>query len=118
MRDVTANFVVQKPGWRPWPPEQPTMSQVSMVKAEKARQNRAYVRGLLTRRQPGFAAALASAEQYLSCQGAGLSRPLACSLCNTRPYGAVPRTVMHSAQDQGADHPRLRGVLKPCPVRA
>lgn len=71
MRDVTANFEVQKPAWRPWLPEQPTMSQVSMVKAERARQNRAYVRGLLTRRQPGFAAALASAEQHLSCQGAG-----------------------------------------------
>jgi hypothetical protein len=89
VRDVTANFEVQKPAWRPWLPEQPTMSQVSLVKAERARQNRAYVRGLLTRRQPGFAAALASAEQHLSCQGAGLSRPLACSLCNTPLYGAV-----------------------------
>ena len=63
MRDVTANFEVQKPAWRPWLPEQPTMSQVSLVKAERARQNRAYVRGLLTRRQPGFAAALASADR-------------------------------------------------------
>jgi len=118
MRDVTANFEVQKPAWRPSPPEQPTMSQVSMVKAERARQNRAHVRGLLTRRQPGFAAALASAEQHLSCQGAGLSRPLACSLCHAPLDGAVPGTVMHPARDQGADHPGLRGVLKPCPVRA
>jgi hypothetical protein len=115
---VIANFEIQKPAWRPSLPEQPAMSQVSLVKAERARQNRAYVRGLLTRRQPGFATVLASAEQHLSCQGAGLSRPLACSLCDTPLYGAVPETVMHPAQDQGADHPRLRGVLKPCPVRS
>jgi hypothetical protein len=89
MRDVTALFGVQKLAWRPWPPEQPAMSQVSLVKAERARQNRAYVRGLLTRRQPGFAAALASAEQHLSCQGAGLSRPLGCRRCETPLYGAA-----------------------------
>jgi hypothetical protein len=70
---VTENFEVQKRAWRPRLPEQPAMSQVSLVKAERARQNRAYVRGLLRRRQPGFAAALASAEQHLSCQDAGFS---------------------------------------------
>lgn len=44
---------------------------MSVVKAERARQNRAYVRELLRQRQPGFAVALASAEQDLSCQGPG-----------------------------------------------
>jgi hypothetical protein len=43
------------------------MSQVSFVKAQRAEENRAYVRTLLWQRQPGFAAALASAEQHLSC---------------------------------------------------
>ena len=42
------------------------MSQMSAVKAEPARQNRAYVRELLRQRQPGFAVALAAAEQDLS----------------------------------------------------
>jgi len=56
-----------------WPrrPEQAAVSQMSVVKAERARQNRAYVRELLRQRQPGFAVALASAEQDLSCQGPG-----------------------------------------------
>jgi hypothetical protein len=58
----------------PWRPEQAAMSQMSVVKAERARQNRAYVRELLRQRQPGFAVALASAEQDLSCQGSGGSR--------------------------------------------
>ena len=59
-----------------WPrrPEQAAVSQMSVVKAERARQNRAYVRELLRQRQPGFAVALASAEQDLSCQGSGGSR--------------------------------------------
>lgn len=38
-----------------------------MVKTQRAEENRAYVRMLLWQRQPAFAAALASAEQYLSC---------------------------------------------------
>jgi hypothetical protein len=41
------------------------MSQMSSVKAQRARENRAYVRMLLRERQPAFAAALASAEQYV-----------------------------------------------------
>jgi len=46
---------------------QAAMSQMSPVKAERARQNRAHVRELLRQRQPGFAAALASAEHHLPC---------------------------------------------------
>jgi hypothetical protein len=41
------------------------MSQMSSVKAQRARENRAYVRMLLKERQPAFAAALAFAEQYV-----------------------------------------------------
>jgi len=42
--------------------------QMSPVKAQRARENRAYVRMLLRERQPAFAAALAFAEQYaVSC---------------------------------------------------
>ena len=41
---------------------------MSPVKAQRARENRAYVRMLLRERQPAFAAALAFAEQYaVSC---------------------------------------------------
>ena len=43
------------------------MSQISSVTAQRAEENRAYLRMLLWERQPAFAAALASAEQYLSC---------------------------------------------------
>ena len=39
------------------------MSQMSLVKAERAWENRAHVRVLLRLRQSAFAAALASAEQ-------------------------------------------------------
>ena len=44
-----------------------TVSQMSRVKAQRARENSAYVRKLLTQRQPEFAAALDRAEQYFSC---------------------------------------------------
>jgi hypothetical protein len=43
----------------------------SSTKAQPARENRAYVRGLLSKRQPAFAAALAAAERDLcspACQ--------------------------------------------------
>ena len=39
----------------------------SLTKAHRARENRAYVRGLLWKRQPAFAAAPAAAEQDFSC---------------------------------------------------
>jgi ferredoxin-thioredoxin reductase catalytic subunit len=40
---------------------------MSSVKARRAKKNRAYVRMLLWQRQPAFATALASAEQYFTC---------------------------------------------------
>ena len=46
--------------------------------ADRGRQNRAHVRELLWQCQPGLAAALASAEQYLSCQDLEFSQPLTC----------------------------------------
>jgi hypothetical protein len=42
------------------------MSQMLPAKAQRAWENSAYVRELLRQRHPGFAAALASAEQCLS----------------------------------------------------
>jgi hypothetical protein len=42
-----------------------TVSQTSLMKAERARQNRAYVRKLLRERQPEFAAALAAAKEQI-----------------------------------------------------
>jgi hypothetical protein len=87
------------------------MSRMSLVKAERARQNRAYVGGLLTQRQPEFAAALASAEQDLASQGPGLRQPLTCSLCNLSLRDAAPGTVIHPAEHQGADRPGMRGGM-------
>ena len=40
---------------------------MSLRKAQRARENRAYVRMLLRQRQPAFAAALSYAEQSVSC---------------------------------------------------
>ena len=39
---------------------------MSPVKARRARENSAYVRKLLSEREPGFAAALAAADRYIS----------------------------------------------------
>ena len=49
-----------------WPSDRAAASEMSRVKAQRARENSAYVRKLLGQRQPGFAAALDLAEQYLS----------------------------------------------------
>jgi hypothetical protein len=40
------------------------MSRTSLTKAQRARENSAYVRTLLWQRQPELAAALAAPEQY------------------------------------------------------
>jgi hypothetical protein len=48
---------------------------MSSRKAQQARENRAYVRMLLRQRQPAFAAALSSAEQYVSCPADPFSCP-------------------------------------------
>lgn len=53
--------------WWPWPPGGAAERQTSQVKAQRARENSAYVRKLLAQRQPEFAAALDRAEQYFSC---------------------------------------------------
>jgi hypothetical protein len=42
-----------------------TVGQTSLLKAERVRQNRAYVRKLLQERQPEFAAALAAAKEQI-----------------------------------------------------
>ena len=42
-----------------------TVGQPALLKAERARQNRAYVRKLLQERQPEFAAALAAAKEQI-----------------------------------------------------
>jgi len=56
------------------------MSQMSLVKAERALENRAHVRMLLRLRQPAFAAALASAEQDVFTDRRGVARQTcACS---------------------------------------
>jgi len=52
---------------RNWPPDRAAASEMSRVKAQRARENSAYVRKLLGQRQPEFAAALAFAEQFCSC---------------------------------------------------
>ena len=44
------------------------VGQTSLLKAERARQNRAYVRKLLQERQPEFAAALAAANEQIVVQ--------------------------------------------------
>jgi hypothetical protein len=43
------------------------MSQMSPAKAQRARENRAYVRVLLRERQPAFAAALEFLSSSMSC---------------------------------------------------
>lgn len=68
---VTAGLEGQKLATATVPPDQTAMSQMSSVKAERARRNRAYVRLLLWQRQPRFAAVLASAELDLSCEPRG-----------------------------------------------
>ena len=50
------------------------MSQLSVVKAGRALENRAHVRMLLRLRQPAFAAALASAEQDVFTDRRGVAR--------------------------------------------
>jgi hypothetical protein len=52
---------------RDWPPDRAAANEMSRVKAQRARENSAYVRKRLGQRQPEFAAALAFAEQYFSC---------------------------------------------------
>src|SRR6201986_5609618 len=50
---------------------------MSARKPQQAWKNRAYVRTLLRQRQPAFAAALSSAERYVSCPADPFSYPAA-----------------------------------------
>ena len=79
MREMTAAFEGRKLADPVrWQFGHAATSKMSVVIADRGRQNRAYVRELLWQRQPGFAAALASAEQYLSCQDLEISQSLTC----------------------------------------
>jgi hypothetical protein len=62
------------------------MGQTSLTKAQRARENSAYVRALLWQRQPELAAALAAVEQYFSdpccpAQATGSARPAEIGRC-------------------------------------
>jgi hypothetical protein len=79
MREITADFEGQKlADLVLWQFGHAATSKMSVVIADRVRRNGAYVRELLWQRQPGFAAALASAEQYLSCQDLEISQSLTC----------------------------------------
>jgi hypothetical protein len=69
------------------------MSQMSLVRAERAEENRAYVRKLLWQRQPAFAAALAAAERYFSCFACPCrtGQPADAVESRLRPFGTIVR---------------------------
>jgi hypothetical protein len=71
---------------------------MSSQKAQQARENRAYVRMLLWQRQPAFAAALSSAEQYVS-RPAG---PFSCPADPGRREETSGRAAGWSEQAEGA----------------
>jgi WhiB family transcriptional regulator, redox-sensing transcriptional regulator len=106
------------------------MSQTSLVKARRAQENRAYVRKLLRQRQPGFAAALASAERQFSAaardprgqDGTVMSgtSPLAlarraAALADPLPCRRDPE-LWFSASPSGLE--LARASCLPCPLRA
>jgi hypothetical protein len=53
---------------------------MSLTKAQRAQENKAYVRRLLWRRQPAFAAALAAAELAFSCRACPCEQTIAYQL--------------------------------------
>ena len=60
---------------------------------QRARENSAYVRKLLSEREPEFAAALAAAERYISWS----SRPGSDEDRDIDPYAAIPvRSMLYS----------------------
>ena len=81
-----------------------TVGQTALLKAERARQNRAYVRKLLQERQPEFAAALAAANEQI-----------------VRQRGAPDVTACHTAekhsstgtQAECSKPPLRRGLRRP-----
>jgi len=70
---------------------------MSSRKAQQARENRAYVRILLRQRQPAFAAALSSAERYVSCP----ADPFSCSAGLGRRHETSGRAARWSEQAEG-----------------
>ena len=71
---------------------------MSSRRAQQAWENRAYVRMLLRQRQPAFAAALSSAEQYVSCP----ADPFTCSAGPGRRQEISGRAAGWSEQGEGA----------------
>ena len=71
---------------------------MSSRKDQQARENRAYVRMLLRQRQPAFAAALSSAEQYVLCP----VDPFSCSAGPGRRQETSGRAAGWSEQAEGA----------------
>jgi hypothetical protein len=103
-RATPATFVL--PTSRHWQLERAAVSQVSPVKAQRARDSSAIVRKLLRQRQPEFAAALASAEHYFSCpwaeRGDGIDVMIAHKIYH------LDGTVCHEAASCfGWEHTRL-----------
>ena len=70
---------------------------MSLRKAQRARENRAYVRMLLRQRQPAFAAALSYAEQSVSCP----ADPFSCSAGLGRRHETSGRAAGWSEQAEG-----------------
>ena len=71
---------------------------MSLRKAQRARENRAYVRMLLRQRQPDFAAALSFAEQSVSCP----ADPFSCSADPGRRQETSARAAGWREQAEGA----------------
>jgi hypothetical protein len=71
---------------------QMTTGTMSLTQAQRAQENRAYVRLLLSRRQPAFAAALAAAERDFPCPDCP---------CNQRKMTAH-RVTSSSRHDRGS----------------
>src|SRR5690242_21597774 len=84
---------------------------MSRVKAQRARENSAYVRKLLGQRQPEFAAALAFAEQYCSCLS-GREMRRAGMMIGHRTYH-LDGTACHEAASAWAGD--IRGFLRAAP---
>src|SRR5882724_680577 len=71
---------------------------MSSRKAQQAQENRAYVRMVLRQRQPAFAAALSSAEQYVSCP----ADPFTCSAGTGRRQETSCRAADRSEQAESS----------------
>src|SRR5256885_16180540 len=77
-------------------------------KAQRARENQAYVRMLLRQRQPAFAAALSSAEQYVSC----LADPSRTRLAQAGDR--KPQVVRPDGASRARARARATASVRPC----